>query len=350
MSIFAWGFDPRPLEDVCIDQSDTVARQSSLSFINANRDPGQFSKYGLYADSPIRFQYTQIEHLRYESGDLGCEERQGVQNLRTITVSFIGWNQSFDRVWEFWSLALLPCFLRSFPHCLVGILLIEWHPSASRNMRHAFRGEVFSCLIRSEHISGAFQHSVKIDSVENRLYQRQFLDHFPQHTLSVKTEGMEYYPFEILEPADWVQDCNDQTCFSMPIILTRHITVLKFQHRGASTSILVGFTQGPSTEKHNCVIRAELSSTSIESARMIVIGAIESPSIDPVYGVCGRYSCTHDCLCVTAETTIAFNQTLTTITLAKSKDGSYDNGMAAICVLPEDRLGSLRADTTNVLV
>lgn len=346
MSIFAWGFDPRLVEDVCIEQSNAFA-SSGLSLITANIDPRQVSEYGLYADSPRRFQSTQIEHLAYNIGDV--EERRGVQNLKTMVVQSVGWSQ-LVLAWELWSLALLPCFLRSFPHCLVGILLIEWHPSASRNMRHAFRGEVFSCLIRSEHISGAFQHSVKIDSVENRLYQRQFLDHFPQHTLSVKTEGMEYYPFEILEPADWVQDCNDQTCFSMPIILTRHITVLKFQHRGASTSILVGFTQGPSTEKHNCVIRAELSSTSIESARMIVIGAIESPSIDPVYGVCGRYSCTHDCLCVTAETTIAFNQTLTTITLAKSKDGSYDNGMAAICVLPEDRLGSLRADTTNVLV
>jgi hypothetical protein len=343
MSIFAWGFDPRPLEDVCIDQSDTVARQSSLSLINANRDPGQISKYGLYADSPIRFQYTQIEHLRYESGDLGCEERQGVQNLRTITVSFIGWNQSFDRVWEFWSLALLPCVLSGFPYCLVGLLLRRWDQGASRNMRHAFRGEVFSCLIRSEHISGSVRQSVKVDSVENQLYRHQFRRGVLERTLLVRTENMEYYPYELLEPTELMQDPNNRNCFIMPYNLLYTNIVLRFLHQDASVSVFVGCRQQAlDRKKHDCVIRAEPSSTSDIFMREKIRKVLKYPSIDQAYGVCRRSSCKHDRLRVTAETTFVFNQALTILTLAKSNEGSYDRDMQAICVPPKDRLGSFR--------
>ena len=345
MSIFAWGLDSRPLEEICYEQSDAVAERSGLSLITANIDSKQVSKYGLYADSPRRFLSTRIEHLAYDIGDVGSEERRGVQNLKTMVVHSGGWSQ-FARIWESWSLALLPCFLPGSPHCLVGILLIDWDPSGSRSMRHAFRGEVFSCLIRSEHISEAVQYSVKIDSAETRMYQRQFLGHHvPLLTLSVKMKGMEYYPFQILEPAGWRQASHDQNCFSMdwfskPISVEEHVTtILRFHHQGASISVYVGFSQQePTTEKPDCVILAEPVSTSTDVMLRKIQYMLELPSASRPR-VCIHDSCTHDCLCVTAETIVVFNQLLTTITLAKIKKGSYDESMVAVCVSPEERLG-----------
>jgi hypothetical protein len=350
MSIFAWGFDPRPLEEVCSEQNDGTSKLHGLGIINAATIPGHISTYGLYADSPRRFRLAQIKHLALDIGDFGSEERHGVQNLRTMVVRSANWSEYFRSVlaWKSWSIALLPCIMRGTSHYLVGILLRRWHPNASRNMRHAFRGEVFSCLIRGEHVIEALQDSVKIDPRENQLLQ-QPVDYIKRdRTLLIKMEDMEYYPFRILQPAGWVQAPSHRDIFSMITGPSNSVAILQFQHPGATWSVFVGFTTYESILHdgqmlHKCVVRAEPSSKSTDVMINTIQNLVEFPRADSRSEACGRRTCKHDCLCITVETTTtAFNQALTTLTIAKSKKGSYDKNTAAVCVPPKDRMGRIQ--------
>jgi hypothetical protein len=350
MSIFAWGLDPRPFEDVFSEQTDGLAELRGLKTLDTTTMPGQISTYGLYADSPRRFRLTQIEHLALDIGDFGCEERHGVQNLRTMVVRPANCSEYSRSVpnWTSWSIALLPCVTRGTSHCLVGILLRRWHQNASRNMRHAFRGEVFSCLIRGEHVIEALQDSVKIDPRENQLLQQPVNYVKRDRTLLIKMENMEYYPFRILQPAEWVQAPSHRDIFNMITGPTNSVAILQFQHPGATWSVFVGFTTYAKILHggemlHNCAIRAKPSSTSTEFMIYTIQTLVEFPGANPGSEACGRRTCKHDCLRITVETTTtAFNQALTTLTLAKSKKGSYDKKTAAICVSPKDRMGRFR--------
>jgi hypothetical protein len=347
MSIFAWGFDPRPLEEVCSEQTDGLPKPRGLETINTVTVMEQISAYGLYADNPRRFRMAQIENLALDMDDFGCEERHGVQNLNTMVVRHANWNTVLDPflAWKSWSIALLPCITRGPSHYLVGILLRRWHQNASRNMRYAFKGEVFSCLVRSEHVIEALQDSVKINPRENHPLQ-QLVDHTKRdRTLRVMMNDMEYYPFRILQPVEWVQVPSHRDIFSMSTGPTSSIVILQFQHPGAAWSILVGFTIDEVTllgrKVHKCVIQAEPSSMSTDLMLRKIQKAIKFPNSDKWSRACGRGSCKHDCLRITVETTTVFNQALTTLTLAKSKKGSYDKDTAAICVPPKDILGRI---------
>jgi hypothetical protein len=351
MSIFAWGFEPKPLEEVCSEQTDGLAKLHGLETINTATMTGQISTYGLYADSPRRFRLAQIEHLALDINDFGCEERHGVQILKTMVVRYADWNthSGHKQMWNSWTIALLPCITRGPSHYLVGILLRRWRQDASRNMRHAFKGEVFSCLIRGEHVIEALQDSVKIDPRGNQLLQ-QPVDYIKRdRTLLIKMEDMEYYPFRILQPAEWIQVPSHQDIFSMSDRPLDHTVILRFRHPGAKLSVFVGFTTYETIlhggrKLHRCVIRAEPSSTSTDFVLKNIHNLVEFPltDLDPGLGACGHRSCKHDCLLFTAETTFVFNQALTTLTLARSNEGSYDRSMAAVCVKPKDRLGSFK--------
>jgi hypothetical protein len=347
MSTFAWGFDPRPLEEVCSTQTDRLAKLHRLEIINAGTMPGQISTYGLYADSPRRFRLAQIEHLALDIDDLGCEERHGVQNLKTMVVRYAHGSTIFHNRC---TVALLPCRIARGPsHYLVGILLRGWHQNASRNMRHAFRGEVFSCLVRGDHAIGAMQDSVKIDPRENQLLQQPATYCSPDRTLLIKMDNMAYYPFRVLQPVELVQVPSHRDIFMISRFDSRRSTViLRFRHPGAKLSVFVGFTtyqdiRQDGRKLHRCVIRPEPSSTTNDILQEIH-NSLELSSADSAPKVCGLDSCKHDCLRVTVETTFVFNQALTTLTLARKKKGSYDKGpyTAAVCVAQKDRLGSSR--------
>lgn len=301
----------------------------------------QISTYGLYADSPRRFRLAQIENLALDMDDFGCEERHGVQNLKTMVVRYANWNTIVDPVlaWKSWSIALLPCIPRGPSHYVVGILLRGWHQNASRNMRYAFKGEVFSCLVRGEHVIEALQESVKIIPRENHPLQ-QLVDHTKRdRTLRVKMEDMEYYPFRILQPVEWVQAPSHRDIFSMFTGPTSSIIILKFQHPGAIWSVLVGFTLYEVTPEdgrkvHRCVIQVEPSSTSTDLLLKNIQKEIELPHFDTRLRACARGSCKHDCLRITVETTTVFNQAMTTLTLAKSNPGSPSTSSSPAVCLP----------------
>ena len=348
MSTFAWGFDPRPLEEVCSKQTDRPGDLHGLRLIYSDPMLGQISTYGLYADSPRRFRRAQIEHLALDIDDFGCEERHGVQNLKTMVVRYAPQTETFHHRCI---IALLPCSIARGPsHYLVGILLRGWHRNASRNMRHAFRGEVFSCLVRGEHAIKAIQDSVKIDPRENQLLQQPLGYRSPDRTLLIKMDNMSYYPFRILQPVELVQVPSDQDIFMISRFDSGNSTViLRFRHPGAKLSIFVGFTtyqedRGHGRKAHRCVIRPEPSSTTNDFLLKEIHNSLELSSAPSAFGVCGLDSCKHDCLRVTVETTFVFNQALTTLTLARTKQGSYDEDAytAAVCVAPKDRLGRSR--------
>ena len=279
--------------------------------------------------------------------DFGCEERHGVQNLKTMMVRYAPNSTIFHHRC---TIALLPCSIARGPsHYLVGILLrgSGWHANASRNMRHAFRGEVFSCLVRGEHAIRAIQDSVKIDPRENQLLQQPVDYRSPDRTLLIKMDNMAYYPFRILQPVDLVQVPSHKDIFMINRFDSRSTTViLRFRHPGAKLSIFVGFTtyqedRVNGRKHHRCVIRPEPSSTTNKSLLKEIHNLLELSSAPSPFGVCGRDSCKHDCLRATVETTFVFNQALTTLTLARKKKGSYDKGpyTAAVCVAPKDILG-----------
>lgn len=352
MSIFAWGFDPRPLEAVCSEKTDGQAQKLGLETINAGIVPGQISTYGLYADSPRRFQPAQIKHLALDIGNFGCEERHGVQNLNTMVVrSGLEGRRIRSIAWSTaWSIALLPCIItRSSSHYLVGILLRRWQYDTSRNMRHAFRGEVFSCLVRSEHVMEATQDSIKIEPKENQLLQQPAIFLASDKTLLINMEDMEYYPFRILQPEQLVQVPSHRDIYMLGS--SNSVVILRFQHPGAKTSVFVGFNTHEimllsGRKLHACVILAIPSSTSTEFMLEKIHNSVENPyaNPDPGLGACGRGSCErkHDCLRIIVETTTVFNQALTTLTMARVKGSSCDRSMKAVCVPPEDRLGSFR--------
>lgn len=355
ISIFAWGLDPRPLENVCFEQSEAFAKRLGLSSINASNDR-KLSKYGLYADSPRRFRLTQIKHLAHNIGDMGCEERRGVQNLTTMLVRPA--KRGFAWLWTC-SLALLPCVLPGSPHYLVGILLSRWGQDTSLNTRCSFNGEIFTCLISSEHIGEAFHHSIKVITMEYQLLQTAFRQNKLERTLVIQVEDMEHYPFQVLQPAGWLRTPGAQNRFSMLECPTEFKTILGFQHRDAHVTVFVGFTTPGTTiqdhkastiEEHMCVIRAEPSSTSTEFMLKKIDSALEYPvdSRASFSRVCGRDSCKHDCLRVTVETTTVLNQALTKLTLAKSKDGSFKKELAAVCVDPGDRMAIYRRSKASI--
>lgn len=353
MSVFAWGFSPRYLEDICSGDLNAAAMFPNLAVLSQQSDPGQTSKYGIYADSPRRFSNTQdITHHACDIGDLGCDESRGIQSLKTMVISWFALEAPFQNytISQEWSLALLPCIIPRSPHALVGILLRRYHHNSQGSMRYCIKGDVYSCLVRSEHLVKVVEKTVKINTRENQLSQKAIDGSKLNRTLVVKIDEIEDYPFQFLKPTEWLPNPYDSNRFTMLNDEKWVETILCFQHREAPVSVYVGFiisepnesnSQAPLILRNRCVIRAVPSRTTTEQIRRAIHDALVFPNMAEamVSRVCARSTCKHDRLTVITQTHIVFGQALTTLTLTQW-DNSLSKDLPAVCVKPKDRLPS----------
>ena len=358
MSIFAWGFNPLPVEDICSGNTELgFQSRSDLSKINCVDDPGNVATHGLYAARPGDFSGTQdIVHLAQHASNAGIEERYGAQILNTVMIFSAEWelDDKDKSPWHGWSLALLPCMLPYNPHLLVGILLRRWHHEPDRTKRYPFTRNVYSCLVRSDHVSMAQFKSLKIDTSETSQVL-EMSDHYSSmsRTMIVVYNDISDLPFDVQQPTPWRKDESDFRRFIIRKDQLGFLTVLRFHRGDAPLAVYVMFpinpvvNYDPQVNTSNvvpCVIRAVPASTPEATvvAEMKDYGQLRArgPRVK-----CRNF-CGHDRLYAKATTNTVFNQALTTVTLVKRTglrwnkiDRIHLNEEQAVCLKREEWAG-----------
>jgi hypothetical protein len=343
MSIFAWGFSVQSMDNVWSDPS-MVQQQSHLN-MNSVSSPAvgnEVVSYGLYAARPQEFSNSQdVVHLIQHVNGVGTEERHGMQIVNTAMILSPEWTETGRHQW---AVALLPCMLLSSPHSLVGILLRRWHRDHQRTIRCSFAPNVYSCLVSGNHTREAKQQELKVDTLDTQ--HTMWFSRFgtsSSHTLVIRFENLQDYPFELLDTTPWQKDERRSHCFTLPVFSIDSVTIVRFHRPNSPVALYAGFKLGATIYDRSQVMEAEIvnsailalpASTAVTVSLEYMEAALDVSKIARVIGPrdrCGSF-CGHDRVYVTVTQKMIFNQAVTTMTLGKGVANTSALNRDAICL------------------
>lgn len=244
MSIFAWGFDAKPIERAYIQQDILLQTQPNVSNIKTSHTSATETDNGLYAARPSDFIGMQdIMHLPQHVGTSGIEERRGSQIISTLMMIY--YNQDYIQSRQTlqgadWVLVILPCMLSTEPHSLVGILLGKWQALSQRTTRCAFTSNVYSCLVRSDYLDQAEPYTLEVDTKERKsLLETSLHSARLNYTVVVKYDGLDIYSVAMCDPLAWEQDHKDPGRFVSRALPNSSNTILRFHIEGAPLAVFI---------------------------------------------------------------------------------------------------------------
>jgi len=328
MSIFAWRFSVQSMDNIWSDPG--VSQQKShLSMDNVTSLAvgNDVVSYGSYAAHPQGFSNSQdVVHLIQHVNGVGTDERHGMQIVNTAMILSPEWTETGLHQW---AVALLPCMLLSSPHSLVGILLRRWHRDHRRTIRCSFAPNVYSCLVSGNHTREAEQQELKVDTLDTQ--QSMWFSRFgtsSSHTLVIRFENIQNYPFELLDSTPWQKAERRSHCLTLPVSSIDSATILRFHIPNSPVALYAGFkldatipdrSQEVEVKVVNSAILALPASTTVNVLLEYMEVALDVSKSARAIGPsdkCGSF-CGHDRVYVTVMQKMIFNQAVTTMTLGK---------------------------------
>ncbi|KAF9695706.1 hypothetical protein EKO04_006554 [Ascochyta lentis] len=327
MSILAWNFVPRTLEELLCKAHNTAISEGVDIGKLIGRQPHKTIDCDFFAPRPACFaQSHDIRFLRWHSGNAHVKEQHGYLKITApIFTPPIRGPDTVQNAQLTYPVVLLPCSVSIAPHCLVGILLRKWHgspiyPDSYRAVRCSVVEGLHACLIRSNHLPKVETAKLKIFPTIALASLNRRNSPAIHRTLLIRFDNMKKYRVEI-QPAEstsinWNTDANEPHIFrreDSAWISTNTIV------RVCSTtnSLYIGFVNPTSSDQASPpVILSRASEHQVDSTTRLINDCLSKGTSLGTVADRGASRSEHR-LYADVVTSFTFNQAVTTLTIVK---------------------------------